>query len=81
MEFIWFILIGLTAGWLAGKMMNGGGLGIIGNIITGILGSIIGGFLFHIFGVSMGGGILGTIIVATIGAVTLIFTLRLINRA
>ncbi|MDD5102247.1 MAG: GlsB/YeaQ/YmgE family stress response membrane protein [Endomicrobiaceae bacterium] len=53
----------------------------MGNIIIGIVGSVLGGCLFHFFGVSMGGGIIGSIIVATIGAVALIFTSRIINHA
>jgi len=80
MEFIWFILIGLIAGWLAGVLMKGGGFGLIGDIVIGVVGALIGGFLFSALGVSMGGGLLGSIIVATIGAVVLIFILRLIKR-
>jgi uncharacterized membrane protein YeaQ/YmgE (transglycosylase-associated protein family) len=81
MEFIWFILIGLVAGWLAGQLMKGGGFGVIGDIIVGVIGALIGGFLFSALGVSMGGGLLGSLIVATTGAVILIFLLRLIKRA
>ena len=81
MEFIWFILIGLVAGWLAGQLMKGGGFGIIGDIVVGVVGALLGGFLFGSFGVSLGGGLLGAIIVATIGAIVLIFVLRLIKRA
>lgn len=80
MEFIWFILIGLIAGWLAGVLMKGGGFGVIGDIVIGVVGALIGGFLFTALGVSMGGGLLGSIVVATIGAVVLIFLLRLIKR-
>ncbi len=81
MEFIWFILIGLVAGWLAGVLMKGGGFGIVGDIVIGVVGALIGGFTFNALGISMGGGLLGSIIVATIGAVILIFMLRLIKRA
>lgn len=81
MEFIWFILIGLVAGWLAGQLMKGGGFGVIGDIVVGVVGALLGGFLFRSFGVSLGGGLLGAIIVATIGAIVLIFVLRLIKRA
>lgn len=81
MEFIWFILIGLIAGWLAGVLMKGGGFGIVGDIVVGVVGALIGGFTFNTLGISMGGGLLGSIIVATIGAVMLIFILRLIKRA
>ena len=81
MEFVWFILIGLVAGWLAGQVMKGGGFGVIGDIVVGVLGALLGGFLFRSLGVSAGGGLLGSIIVATIGAVVLILILRLIKRA
>ncbi len=81
MNFIWFILVGLIAGWLAGILMKGGGFGVLGDIIVGIVGALIGGFLFGALGVSTGGGLLGAIVVATIGAVVLIFLLRLIKRA
>jgi uncharacterized membrane protein YeaQ/YmgE (transglycosylase-associated protein family) len=81
MEFIWFILIGLVAGWLAGQLVKGGGFGVVGDIVVGVIGALLGGFLFSSLGVSLGGGLLGSIIVATIGAVLLIFILRLIKRA
>lgn len=81
MSFVWFILVGLIAGWLAGVLMKGGGFGVVGDIIVGILGALIGGFVFSSLGVGAGGGMLGSIIVATVGAVILIFLLRLIRRA
>jgi uncharacterized membrane protein YeaQ/YmgE (transglycosylase-associated protein family) len=81
MEFIWFIFIGLMAGWLAGRLMKGGGFGVVGDVVVGVLGALIGGHLFRILGVSLGGGLLGAIAVATIGAMVLIFILRLIKRA
>ncbi len=81
MSFLWFLLVGLIAGWLAGMLVKGGGFGIIGDMIVGVLGALIGGFLFTKLGVSSGGGLIGSIIVATIGAIILIFVLRLIRRA
>jgi uncharacterized membrane protein YeaQ/YmgE (transglycosylase-associated protein family) len=81
MEFVWFILVGLVAGWLAGVLVKGGGFGAIGDIIVGVLGALLGGFLFGVLGFSSGGGLLGSIVVATVGAVVLIFVLRLIKRA
>ena len=81
MSFIWFILIGLAAGWLAGQLVRGGGYGMIGDIIVGIVGALLGGFLFSTFGVATGGGLLGSLIVATVGAVVLLFGLRLIKSA
>ena len=81
MEFVWFILIGLAAGWLAGQVMKGGGFGVLGDIVVGVIGALLGGFLFRTFGVSAGGGLLGSLIVATIGAIVLLFVLRLIKKA
>jgi uncharacterized membrane protein YeaQ/YmgE (transglycosylase-associated protein family) len=81
MDFIWFILIGLAAGWLAGQLVKGGGFGLVGDIVVGVIGALLGGFLFSTFGISSGGGLLGSLIVATIGAVVLLFILRLIKRA
>jgi uncharacterized membrane protein YeaQ/YmgE (transglycosylase-associated protein family) len=80
-NFIWFILVGLIAGWLAGQFMKGGGYGVVGDIVVGIIGALLGGFLFSSLGVAAGGGLLGAIVVATIGAVVLIFLLRLLKRA
>jgi uncharacterized membrane protein YeaQ/YmgE (transglycosylase-associated protein family) len=81
MQFVWFALVGLVAGWLAGQLMKGGGFGVVGDIVVGVLGALLGGFLFSSLGLSSGGGLLGAIIVATIGAVVLIFILRLVKRA
>jgi len=78
---IWFLLIGLIAGWLAGKVMRGGGFGVIGDIVVGIIGALIGGWLFGKLGISVGGGLLGAIITAFVGAVLFILLLRLIRRA
>jgi uncharacterized membrane protein YeaQ/YmgE (transglycosylase-associated protein family) len=80
MNFIWFILIGLVAGWLAGQVMKGGGYGVIGDIIVGVLGALLGGWLFGMLGIG-GGGLIGSLIVAFIGACILIFLVRLIKRA
>ena len=81
MGFIWMILIGLVAGWLAGQVMKGGGYGVIGDIIVGVLGALLGGWLFGMLGGGLGGGLLGQLIVAFIGACILIFLVRLIKRA
>lgn len=78
---LWFLLIGLIAGWLAGTLMKGGGFGVIGDIVVGIIGALLGGWLFGVLGVGVGGGLLGAIITATIGACLLIFLLRLIRKA
>lgn len=65
---LWFLLIGLIAGGLAGQLMQGGGYGLIGNVVIGVIGSYVGGFLFRQLGISSSGTI-GSIIVATVGAI------------
>jgi len=80
MEFVWFILVGLVAGWLAGMLVKGGGFGVVGDIVVGVIGALLGGWLFGVFGVSAG-GLVGSIVVATIGAIVLIVILRVIKKA
>ena len=80
MSFVWFILVGLVAGWLAGVVMKGGGYGILGDIIIGVVGALLGGWLFGILSLGAGGGLLGSIVVAFIGACILIFLIRLLKR-
>ncbi|MDB4409427.1 GlsB/YeaQ/YmgE family stress response membrane protein [Gammaproteobacteria bacterium] len=74
------LAIGAVAGWLAGVIMKGGGYGLLGDIIIGIIGAFVGGFLFGLLGISAG-GLIGQIITATVGAVVLIFVLRLVKKA
>lgn len=81
MELLWFLIIGLAAGWLAGQFMKGGGYGALGDIVIGVIGALLGGFLFRTLGVSAGGGLLGSLIVATIGAVVLLYLLRLMHHS
>jgi uncharacterized membrane protein YeaQ/YmgE (transglycosylase-associated protein family) len=78
---IYWIVVGLIAGWLAGKVMKGGGYGILVDIILGILGGIVGGWLFGTLGIWPGGGIIGSIIVAFVGAVILVWITRLVKKA
>lgn len=80
MHLLWFILIGLAAGWIASHMTTGSGLGILGDIVVGLLGAVIGGYLFRALGVHRGFGIFGSLLVATIGAIVLIFLLHLFKR-
>jgi len=81
MDLLWFLVVGLVAGWLAGVLVKGGGFGVIGDLVVGVIGAFLGGWLFGTLGASAGGGLLGSIIVATIGAVVLLFIVRLIKRA
>ncbi|GAB3287117.1 GlsB/YeaQ/YmgE family stress response membrane protein [Pseudidiomarina tainanensis] len=81
MGILWFLLVGIIAGWLAGTLVKGGGFGLIGNMVIGVIGAMIGGFLFNFLGVSSGGGIIWSIVVATIGAVVLLFIVRAFKKA
>ncbi len=79
MELLWFVLIGLAAGWLAGQIMKGGGFGLAGDLIVGVIGSLLGGFLFAMLGI-LATGLLGNLVMATAGSIVLIALLRVINR-
>jgi uncharacterized membrane protein YeaQ/YmgE (transglycosylase-associated protein family) len=81
MNILSWIVVGLIAGWLAGKVMKGGGFGLIGDIIVGVLGGLLGGWIATTF-LNMGGmtGInLGSIVIAFLGAVLLLLVVRLVS--
>ena len=76
---LWFVIVGCVAGFLAGLIMKGRGFGLIVNLIVGIIGSILGGWLFGVLNINIGvGGILGSLIIALIGAIILLWVISLI---
>jgi uncharacterized membrane protein YeaQ/YmgE (transglycosylase-associated protein family) len=77
---LWWLVVGLVAGFLASLVMRGGGYGIVGDIIIGLVGAFIGGFLASLVGLGSS-GLIGTIIIAFIGACILIAILRLVSRS
>jgi uncharacterized membrane protein YeaQ/YmgE (transglycosylase-associated protein family) len=79
MFILWWIIVGLIAGWITGKLMKGSGYGALMDIVVGIIGAIVGGFIMRAAGFSSSGGMIYTIIVAVIGAVILTWLLRLIT--
>ena len=79
MHFLWWILVGLVAGWATGKIMKGSGYGAIGDIIIGILGAVLGGWIMRELGHAGEGGLIYTILVAILGAVILVWILRKIK--
>ena len=83
MFIIWWIIVGLIAGFITGKLMKGSGFGAIGDIVIGIIGAIVGGFIMRAVGFTGQGGMIYTILVAIVGAVILTLLLRLVtgNRA
>jgi uncharacterized membrane protein YeaQ/YmgE (transglycosylase-associated protein family) len=78
---IYWLVVGLIAGWLAGLVMKGGGYGIIVDILLGILGGFLGGWIFGRLGIWPAGGMIGSIIVAFVGAVVLVWITRLLKKA
>jgi uncharacterized membrane protein YeaQ/YmgE (transglycosylase-associated protein family) len=81
MTLLTWLIVGLVAGVLASMVMGGTGYGIIGDIIVGIVGAFLGGWIFSALGVASPlGGLAGTILVAFIGAVVLLFIIHLIRR-
>ena len=82
MDILTWIIVGLVAGVLASLVMGGSGYGLIGDIIIGICGAFVGGWIFARLGAGTPfGGLAGVIFVAFIGAVVLLFIIRLIRRS
>ncbi|HKC47931.1 MAG TPA: GlsB/YeaQ/YmgE family stress response membrane protein [Gemmatimonadales bacterium] len=77
---LYFLLIGLAAGWLAGKVMKGSGYGLIGDLIIGVVGAFLGGWIFGLLHIAAG-GLLGLLVTAFVGAVVLVWLLRMIKKA
>jgi uncharacterized membrane protein YeaQ/YmgE (transglycosylase-associated protein family) len=80
MDLLYFLIVGLVAGWLAGKIMKGSGYGIVGDLVIGIIGSFLGGEVFGMLGIGTY-SLIGSIIMATVGAVLLVALIRLIKKA
>ena len=78
---LWVIIVGLIAGWAAGRIMGGGGHGVVIDCLLGIAGGIVGGFVLRVLGLYSSGGLITEIIVATFGAVILIWLSRKLKRA
>lgn len=76
---IWWIVVGLIAGWAAGKIMKGGGYGVVADILLGVVGGFIGGWVVGLLGIA-GGGLIWSILVAIFGAVILIWITRVIRK-
>ena len=79
MMFIWYILIGILSGYLAGKIVRGGGMGLLVNLIVGLAGGVLGGWLFGIMGIWTT-GVIGSLITATVGAIVLLAIVSLFSK-
>lgn len=76
---IWWIIVGLIAGWATGKIMGGTGRGFMADIVIGILGAIVGGWIMRAVGFAGRGGMIYTVLVAIGGAILLTFLYRLVT--
>ena len=76
---LWWLVVGLIAGFLASRVMSGGGYGLVGDIVVGIIGAFIGGWLAGLLGLGSS-GLIGTIVVAFIGACVLLAILHAVSR-
>jgi uncharacterized membrane protein YeaQ/YmgE (transglycosylase-associated protein family) len=80
MHILWWIIVGVIAGWATGKIMRGGGYGFWLDLILGIIGALVGGFIARHLGLAQSGGMIYTILVALFGAIVVVFIVRLITR-
>ena len=79
MGILWWIVVGLIAGWATGKIMKGAGYGFWADMLLGMAGAIVGGYLAGFLGFSHSGGLIYTLVIAIIGAVLIVFLFRLIT--
>jgi uncharacterized membrane protein YeaQ/YmgE (transglycosylase-associated protein family) len=79
MGLLWEIIIGILAGFLAGKIVKGSGMGILVDLIVGIVGSLLGGWVFGLLGLAAY-GLIGQLVMATVGAIILLLIVRAIKR-
>lgn len=80
MHIVWWVIVGLIAGWATGKIMKGEGYGVFVDIVLGIAGAIIGGFIMRTLGFSGQGGLIYTIVIAILGAVILTAIVRVFTK-
>ena len=81
MWLLWVIIIGMIAGWVAGKIMTGSGYGPLMNMLLGVVGGVVGGWILHALGFYTHGGFVRSVLVASFGAVILVALARGLKRA
>jgi uncharacterized membrane protein YeaQ/YmgE (transglycosylase-associated protein family) len=79
MAVLWWIIVGLIAGWATGKIMRGAGYGVLTDILLGIAGALVGGWIMRALGFAGQGGMIYTILVAIGGAIVLTWLVRVIS--
>ena len=80
MYFIWYIIIGIIAGFVAGKLMRGGGFGLFINLLVGIVGGVLGGWVFSLLGIAAT-GIMGSLVNSNVGTIFLLRIVSLLKRS
>ena len=80
MNFIWYILIGILAGYFDGKIMRGGGFGLLVNLLLGIIGGVLGGWVFALLGLAAT-GIIGSLITSVVGAILFLWIASFFSRS
>ncbi len=78
MYFLWYLLIGLAAGWIANLIVKGNGSGLVVNLIVGLIGGLLGGWIFSLFGV-VAVGTVGSLLTSVIGAIVLLWVVSLVS--
>ena len=73
------VLVGIVAGWLAGKVVRGTGFGLVGDLLVGIAGAFIASWLFPRLGITLGTGLVSSVIYSALGAIILLLVVRLIR--
>jgi uncharacterized membrane protein YeaQ/YmgE (transglycosylase-associated protein family) len=80
MYVVWWIIVGLVAGWATGKIMRGTGYGVLMDIGLGIVGAVVGGMIMRSLGFYASGGLIPAILVAILGAVVVVVVVRLLRK-
>ena len=76
---LWVVLIGILAGWIAGKITKGSGFGLLGDLVVGVVGSLLGSLIFGVLGLGAY-TLVGRLVVAVIGAIALLWLIRVVKR-
>ena len=74
-----FLVVGLLAGWIAGRLTKGSGFGLLGNLLVGVIGAFVGGLLFWLLSLTAH-NLIGQIVTAVIGAVIALFAAAKLRR-
>jgi uncharacterized membrane protein YeaQ/YmgE (transglycosylase-associated protein family) len=77
---VWVVLLGILAGWIAGKITKGSGFGLLGDLVVGVVGSLLGSFVFGLLGLGAY-TLVGRLVVAVVGAVVLLWLIRVVKKA